>query len=338
VIDFVLPPELEAHEPPEARGGGRDDVRLLVGSRSTGVVSHHAFRDLPALLDPGDVLVVNRSATVPAALDAGDLVVHLSTELRDGSWLLELRRPQGAATVPYPGGRRRDAVPLPASGSLRLIARHPAGRLWRARVEVAGDGDLHAYLRRHGRPIRYGYVDRDWPLEAYQTVFADEPGSAEMPSAGRPFTAELVCRLVAGGVSVAPLTLHTGVASPEAHEKPYPERFAVPTATARAVNEARRDRRRVLAVGTTVVRALESSVTAAGTVRATAGWTDLVVTPERGVHVVDGLLTGLHEPRASHLAMLEAVAGHDLLARSYAEALHGGYRWHEFGDLTLLLP
>jgi S-adenosylmethionine:tRNA ribosyltransferase-isomerase len=367
-LDFTLPPELEAAEPPEARGTRRDAVRLLVGRRGTGRVSHHAFGELPGLLAPGDVLVVNTSGTLPAAVPAGtDLLVHFSTELPDGRWAVELRRrhpagpqptgpqatgpqatgpqatgpqatgPQATGTVPVldavPGTRLR----LAGGGSVTLAARYTA-RLWRADVDPAGAPDVPDYLFRHGRPIRYGYVPGSWPLAAYQTVFATTPGSAEMPSAGRPFTAELVTRLVSAGIVVAPVTLHTGVASPEAHEKPYPERYEVPAATARLVTEARRAGARVVAVGTTVVRALETAAGPDGSVVPAAGWTSLVVTPRRGVRVVDGLLTGFHEPRASHLRMLAAIAGRELLARCYAEALAGGYRWHEFGDVNLLLP
>ncbi|MEU8459052.1 S-adenosylmethionine:tRNA ribosyltransferase-isomerase [Streptomyces griseoaurantiacus] len=212
-----------------------------------------------------------------------------------------------------------------------------AGRV----VHPSGVADVPGLLRRHGRPIRYAYTERDQPLSAYQTVFAlpgaDGAGSAEMPSAARPFTPRLVAELVSRGVQFAPLTLHTGVASAEAHEPPYPERFAVPEASARLVNAARAGGGRVVAVGTTAVRAVESAAGADGIVRACAGWTDLVVTPGRGVRVVDGLLTGLHEPEASHLLMLEAVAGREAVERGYEEALAGRYLWHEFGDTHLLL-
>jgi S-adenosylmethionine:tRNA ribosyltransferase-isomerase len=159
-----------------------------------------------------------------------------------------------------------------------------------------------------------------------------------MPSAGRPFTHELVTELVTKGVLVAPLTLHTGVSSPERGEPPYPERYRVPATTARLVNAVHGWGGRVVAVGTTVVRALETVAADDGTVSGGEGWTNLVVTPERGVRAVDGLLTGWHEPEASHLQLLEAVAGDDLLQRSYRAAQVHGYRWHEFGDLHLILP
>ncbi|WP_269854542.1 S-adenosylmethionine:tRNA ribosyltransferase-isomerase [Streptomyces sp. RPT161] len=337
-----VPPELSARVPPRRRDG----VRMVVGRGSSGAVEHAAFRDLPSLLRAGDVLLVNTSRTLPAAVDAvhrGErLVVHFSTRLDDGRWAVEPRTPDGRGTT----GPRLDGSPgavLELAGGGRLVLEEPLGprpaRLWIASVSMA---DPVAYLYRFGRPIRYGYTERDQPLSAYQTVFgvpsADGLGSAEMPSAARPFTPSLVTALVSRGVQIAPLLLHTGVASAEAHEPPYPERFAVPEATARLVNAARAGGGRAVAVGTTAVRALESAGDGRGRVRAAAGWTDLVVTPERGVGVVDGLLTGLHEPEASHLLMLEAVAGAELLDRVYQEAVRHRYRWHEFGDVNLLLP
>ncbi|MFI2373033.1 S-adenosylmethionine:tRNA ribosyltransferase-isomerase [Streptomyces sp. NPDC018833] len=338
-----VPEELSARVPAEERGSGRDDVRLLV-SRGTRV-SHHAFGALPGQLRAGDVLVVNTSTTLAAAVDgrvgAEPVVVHFSTRGDDGRWAVELRRPDGfGTTVPRPGGPRGTVVRMP--GGAQLVLEEPlapgALRLWWASVPVGVPG----LLARYGRPIRYGYTTRDQPPSAYQTVFAlpsaDGSGSAEMPSAGRPFTARLVAELVSRGVQFAPITLHTGVASAEAHEPPYPERFEVPATTAWLVNAARAAGGRVLAVGTTAVRALESAADPAGMVAPAAGWTDLVVTPRRGVRVVDGLLTGLHEPAASHLLMLAAIAGEAALTCAYSEALEHRYLWHEFGDVHLLLP
>lgn len=330
-LDFTLPPELEAHEPAETRGAGRGDVRLLVSRIADGTVSHHRFADLPGLLTPGDVLVVNVSGTVPAAVDIGDgRTVHFSTEQPGDAWVVELRRDGERDGT----GRTGDEIAMPGGRTLTLRAPYSPGRLW---VGVLDAPSVTAYLAEHGRPIRYGYVGGDWPLEAYQTVFATEPGSAEMPSAARPFTEGLVTRLVSRGITVAPLTLHTGVASPEADEKPYPEWYSVPAPTARIVASARAAGARVVAVGTTVVRALETVTDAYGRVTPGSGWTDLVVTPDRGVRAVDGLLTGLHEPRASHLLMLEAVAGRGVLRRTYDAALADCYLWHEFGDVNLLI-
>ncbi len=379
-VDFALPAAREAHEPPEARGVARDGVALMISRRATGEISQHAFAALPTLLLPGDLIVVNTSATMPAAVPVlgwlGDpagrdglaahppvpaqpdgLAVHFSTPLPDGDWLVELRSGKGGHTVPYRGGSAASRFALPGGAVLTLAARFTR-RLWRARLSTA----VIPYLLRHGEPIRYSYVDRAWPIESYQTVFGIRPGSAEMPSASRPFTPRIVTELVARGITFAPLTLHTGVSSLEGDEDPYPEPYDVPPATARLVNLTRRNGGRVIAAGTTVVRALETAALAGGTradqagsavdgecpagrrqtgqrgVTASAGWTDLVVTPQRGLRAVDGLLTGLHEPRSSHLRMLAAFAGQDLLARCYAAAIEHGYLWHEFGDLHLLLP
>jgi S-adenosylmethionine:tRNA ribosyltransferase-isomerase len=329
---------LDANEPPEARGLTRDSVRLLVGRRGTGDVSHHVFSELPSLLRAGDVVVVNTSATLPAAVavPGTGLTVHFSSQLADGRWLIELRAGSGKTTRPYGDGVAGTRFVLPGGGTLALDEAYSA-RLWLATVTTGG-ADRLEYLHRHGSPIRYAYVPKAWPLSAYQTVFSRDPGSAEMPSAGRPFTDRIVTRLVTGGVLVLPILLHTGVASPEAHERPYPEWFEVSAATARAVTAARAAGGRVIAIGTTVVRALESASDGNGGVGAARGYTDLVVTPETGVRVVDGLLTGFHEPTASHRDLLAAVAGPDLLEACYAEAAAGGYRWHEFGDVNLLLP
>jgi S-adenosylmethionine:tRNA ribosyltransferase-isomerase len=333
-----LPLRLEAHEPPEVRGEGRDDVALLVATRHDLELVHARFRDIPRFLSAGDLLVVNTSATLAAALDARlggkSLQLWISTPTPDGSWLVELRTSDRRPFPRPPLGARLD---LPGGVHTELVARFAGSdRLSIARFEL--DEPLEDYLQRYGQPVRYGYVPEEWPLAAYQTVFAREPGSAEMASAGRPFTSELVTELVARGILLAPVTLHTGVSSPEHGERPHPERFHVPAATARLVNAVRGWNGRVIAVGTTVVRALETVAAADGTVSEGRGWTRLVVLPERGLRAIDGLLTGWHESASSHLELLEAAAGAELLERSYRAALERGYRWHEFGDLYLILP
>jgi S-adenosylmethionine:tRNA ribosyltransferase-isomerase len=334
LTDFALPPELEAHEPAEARGLARDGVRMLVSRRAADEISHHGFGELPALLLPGDLLVVNTSATVPAAVRIGSgLAIHFSSPIPNGAWLIELRERRGTATVPHHGGAPGLTLDLPGGAVLTLEDRVTT-RLWQARLSTA----VLPYLFKHGTPIRYSYVDHDWPLESYQTVFGIRPGSAEMPSASRPFTPGLVTQLVARGITIAPLTLHTGVSSLEGGEDPYPEPYDVPPATARLVNLTRASGGRVIAVGTTVVRALETVADAHGLVDASSGWTSRVVSPESGLRAVDGLFTGLHEPRSTHLLMLSAFAGEDLLRRCYDAATGHGYLWHEFGDVHLLLP
>jgi len=344
-LDFELPAELEAGEPPEARSLDRDEVRLMVSPPNDGRVIHARFRDIGDFLDPGDVLVVNTSGTMNAAVEAeredGEaLELHLSTRLPAGLWVVEVRRPICGATEPFRRARPGETLSLPAGATATLLTPYTDGggegsRLWVATLELPEP--LDGYLDRHGFPIRYRYVREEWPPEYYQTVYATEKGSAEMPSAGRAFTPELITRLVAKGVQFAPLLLHTGVASLEDDEPPYEEFYRVPPETARLVNAARAAGRRVVAVGTTVIRALETVTGKDGISHPGEGWTDLVVTPERGIRSADAMLTGLHEPRSTHLAMLEALADRERLETAYEEALHEGYLWHEFGDLHLIL-
>ena len=341
-IRFTLPPGSEATSPPEHRGLARDGVKLLVAAPHG--IRHRRFRDLVDHLAPGDLLVVNTSATLPAAVDGvrhtGERpIVHVAGQLDDGRWTLELRRADNT-------GPLADIAPgeqIQLTGDLGVTVREsfpeagvPGSRLWVVtpdRVVARLD-----YLSDHGRPIRYGYLSGTWPLRDLQNVYADQPGSAEMASAGRPFSSRLLIRLIARGVVVAPLVLHTGVSSPEKHEPPAPEWYDVPAPTADLVNLARDRDRRVVAVGTTVTRALESVAAADGTVRPGRAWTDLVLGPHRPARVVTGLISGLHEPEASHLSLLEAVAGRSLVERAYGAVERRGYLWHEFGDSMLFLP
>ena len=347
VLDIEVPSELIADGPVEAEGGRRDDVRMLVAHRGSGELIHARAADLPRHLRAGDVLVVNTSPTLPAAVTSrdGTVVVHLSTDLGDGRWVVEVREPCGLGTRPHPIDHQQ-AIALAGGGVVRLRRpRSPVAdggaRLWEA--EVVTPQPLLAWLSGAGRPIRYGCATTAWPLDAYQTIFASRPpadpglGSAEMPSAGRPFTSELISTLIGAGVVFAPITLHTGVSSLEAHEPPYAERYRVPETTARLVNDARASGGRVIAVGTTATRALETDAID-GHAHTGDGWTELVITPERGLEIVDGIISGWHEPEASHLLLMEAVAGRPLLEASYAEALRERYHWHEFGDLHLVLP
>lgn len=348
-LDFELPAKLEASEPPEARGLARDEVRLMISYRADNRVVHTRFRDLTDYLQAGDVLVINTSGTMNAALkairaDGTELELHLSTHLPADLWIVEVRQPAERATRPFYTARAGETLTLPAGASATLHVPYVTGqrqnegqvRLWIATLQTPEA--LPEYLTRYGFPIRYGYVKEGWPISYYQTVYATETGSAEMPSAGRAFTPELLTRLVAKGVQIAPLILHTGVASLEDHEPPYEEYYRVPAETANLVNTARVAGRRVIAVGTTVVRALETVTDSAGVTHPGEGWTRVIVTPQRGIRAVNAMLTGLHEPRATHLAMLEALAGLEHLQVTYAEALQNNYLWHEFGDLHLILP
>lgn len=354
---FAPPGNRTAPSPAEARGLRRDDVRLLVAHGEQ--LTHARFGDLADHLEPGDLVVVNASQTVAGEVDAvlagdgasnGDVVVHVATDLRDGTWVVEVRTAPDASWAVLDAA---DGQTLTLSGTgtaavLTLLEPYPrepssptgsGNRLWRA--TYAGESALPALLDRVGRPIAYGYLDREYPIDDYRTIFGTTPGSAEMPSAARPFTPDVVTRLVSRGIAIAPILLHTGVSSQEAGEAPQPEWFEVSESTARLVNATRTGGGRIIAVGTTVTRALESAVRGVAgraKVEPGEGWTERVVTREAPPRVVDGLITGWHDPAASHLLLVEAVAGPRLTQAAYDAAVEGGYHWHEFGDSALLLP
>ena len=350
---FTPPGDRTAPSPAEARGIARDEIRLLVADGER--VRHTHFRDLADHLDPGDLIVVNTSQTVAGEADARlsdpsgsrDVLVHVAMDLRDGTWVVEIRTAPDAARAVLDAAQGQvltltnadDAAltlldPYPRTGS------SPTGegnRLWRA--AYAGHEALRDVLDRVGRPIAYGYLDQRYDLAEYQTIFGTTPGSAEMPSAARPFTPDVVTRLVSRGVGIAPVLLHTGVSSQEAGEAPQPEWFEVGESTARLVNSTRAGGGRIVAVGTTVTRALESAVApGSGLLTAVSGWTERVVTREHPPRIVDGLITGWHDPQASHLLLVESIAGDELAQTAYDAAVAGGYRWHEFGDSALFLP
>jgi S-adenosylmethionine:tRNA ribosyltransferase-isomerase len=315
---------------------------------------HTRFDRLPEVLTAGDLLVVNASGTLNASLaaeraDGQRLELHLSTELPGNLWTVEVRRPQAHASKAFRDALAGETLILPGGGRATLLAPYPFSgdlaahsRLWAAALQVPKP--LGKYLERYGAPIRYENVPQAWPAKDYQTVFATDMGSAEMPSAGRPFTRELVAALLASGVSIAPLVLHTGVSSLEDHEPPYEERYGVPRGTAERVNQTHESGHCVIAVGTTVVRALETVTDDLGITHPGEGWTSLVIAADVDVRSVDGLLTGFHEPHATHLSIIEAIArrvgpaGQRAINRAYRKALEHGYLWHEFGDSHLILP
>jgi S-adenosylmethionine:tRNA ribosyltransferase-isomerase len=374
-VRFRLPPELEAAAPPEARGLRRDHVRLLLVDRATGSVAHHRFHELPLLLEPGDLLVANDSRTLPASLlghTAAGAPLEVRLAAREGGgagegagavegagrhgagerWAaLVLGVPAGGgdpALVPTdarppapglaPGERLRFAGGLGAT----VLGRHEeAGPLVWLAFDEAGERLAQA-LHRAGRPVRYAYVPRPWPLHQYQTLFAAGPGSAEMASAGRPFTVQTLRDLRERGIGLATISLHAGLSTygdPDTDRRYVPaEPYLVPKATAAAVAACRAAGGRVVAVGTTVVRTLETAAAGGNGVQAGAGVTRLRIGPGHRLAAVDGLLTGLHEPEASHLDLLGAFLDHPALERAYAAALGSGYLWHEFGDVCLLLP
>jgi S-adenosylmethionine:tRNA ribosyltransferase-isomerase len=350
-LAFSLPPELEASEPPEARGLKRDQVRLMISNYSTDQVRHARFDHMHEYLSEGDVLVINTSRTRNSALEAfradgTALELHLSTHLDEDLWTVEVRSIDGTGKTKHlEDAREGEVLTLPIMAKAILEKPYvsdciddskPSETLWLAKLQFPRQVD--DYLARYGFPIRYNYVKERWPLSFYQTVYATESGSAEMPSAGRPFSARLMKQLASRGIQTAPLILHTGVSNLETHEPPYKEFYRVPPETARLVNDARAAGRRIIAVGTTAIRALETVTNGDGKTHAGEGWTCLVITPRRGLRAVNALLTGMHEPEASHLAILEALAGLPHIKVAYKEALRNSYLWHEFGDLHLIMP
>ena len=334
-----MPVGAGAVRPPEARGIARDEVRLLV-SDADGELSRR-FTDLPSLLRAGDVLVVNESATVPASLpahaDLGDFRLNLSTPYGGDLWVGEPRWGFGRpGPLPLDAGTVLDVGGVPC----QMVSAFPGiPRL----VFLRAGGDLRAAMGKVGVPIRYGYAAAEFPLEEYQTVFGRIPGSAEMPSAARPFSHRLLARLRERGIGIAPIVLHAGVSSLETGDFPpgaipvYPEPFEVPAPTVDAILRARSQGGRVVAVGTTVVRALESATDACG-LRPARGFTRLYLNPRRPVRSIDGLITGFHEAQSTHLALLAAFVGEHRLRRAYGVAAREGYLWHEFGDSHLILP
>jgi S-adenosylmethionine:tRNA ribosyltransferase-isomerase len=333
----ALPPALRASKPAARRGVRRDHVRLLVVDRSAGRISHSRFDRLPELLGPGDLLVVNTSRVLPAAVRAarasGEPVQLRPCVRRGREWdALAVEAAPPHANVPLEPGETLHV----GEAALRVRDRRPdIPLLWRLELDSATDLEL---ILRHGEPIRYSYVPEPVPLDAYQPVYASRPGSAESPSAGLPFSWELLRSVRARGAGLADLVLHTGLSSYQDDDfdmehRLYEERFEVGEATAEAVGRADR----VIAVGTTVVRALETAAGYDGRVRPTRGWTRLQIGPERRPRVVDALLTGMHEPEASHFDLLRAFLPETLLERAYREAIAAGYLWHEFGDAALIL-
>lgn len=350
-LKFSLPPELEASEPPEARGLRRDQVRLMVSNYSTDQIRHSHFHDLPNFLNRGDLIVINTSRTRNSALmatrtDGALLELHLSTHLDDNLWTVEVRSINDSGKSKHlEDALVGEILSLPDAASATLLGPYisdcgdnsmPSETVWQATLNLPIP--LEDYLARYGFPIRYNYVKERWPLAYYQTVYATETGSAEMPSAGRPFTSELLNKLKSAGIEIAPLILHTGISNIESHEPPYKEFYRVPAETAELVNQARQLGKRIVAVGTTVIRAIESVANAEGVTHAGEGWTCLVISPQRKLRTVNALLTGLHEPEASHLAILEALAGLSHIKTAYDAAIKEEYLWHEFGDLHLILP
>jgi S-adenosylmethionine:tRNA ribosyltransferase-isomerase len=343
IIQFELPSELSCPLPTEERKIERDEVRLLV-TTNHGEVHHSTFKFLPDWLQKGDVLVVNTSATIPAALPVslpgkktGRL--HLSTRLTHSKWLIEIREITGNKTKRWHEGEPGMIFQLSSGAYVILEKRFYNNNQWLDLwvAELHTPQPLQSYLELNARPIQYDKLDRLYPLSYYQTFFSVRPGSSEMPSAGRGFTKTLVERLLNKGITFAPVLLHTGVSSLEENEPPYPEYMEIDPLTAAVINNAKTQGRRIIAVGTTAVRAIESSVNDNGDVMPYRGSTELFIDEGYNMKVINGLLTGFHEPHASHLNMLQSIAGFQHIDMAYQEAIQSGYFWHQFGDLHLVL-
>lgn len=344
VIQFDLPRHLACPKPTEERNLARDEVRLLVTTGS-GQIDHTSFNHFPSFLQKGDVLVVNTSATIPAALpvslpDGRQGRLHISTKLNDRKWLIEIREITGNKTKRWHQGEEGVVFQLPSAASVTLKQRFYKNEQW-LHLWVADFNlhqPMHAYLSVNAKPVQYEKLDQQYPLSYYQTFFSFHPGSSETPSAGRGFTAGLVERLLKKGVILAPVILHTGVSSLEENETPYPEYMEIDPITAALINTAKSQCKKIIAVGTTAIRAIETAVNNSGIVLPYRGNTELFIDESYTMKVIDGLLTGFHEPRASHLNMLQSVGGYEHIDRAYQEAIKAGYYWHQFGDLHLILP
>ena len=343
---FQLPDELSAKEPAECRGITRDQVRLMAIDRSTHSVIHTRFNQLADFLRAGDLLVFNSSRTLPAALsgrveqNSQAVEVRLAGRLSDDSWMaLLLWKQEDAVGESYAGMN----IDFGRGLSCRLLERDRSiPRLWKLSFSESGTRLLDL-IYRVGQPIRYSYVAAPWNLDYYQNVYSTAPGSVEMPSAGRPFTWQLLFALRRAGIDAASVMLHAGLSSYmddrlDRQHLVSEEEYSIPEATAQKIKLAHTRGRRIVAVGTTVVRALESIAIVTGDdLHAYHGYTRLRLTATHQLRVVDGLLTGLHEPQASHLDLLSAFLPVDVVRTAYQEAIGRNYLWHEFGDLNLIL-
>jgi len=339
-FDYVLPPCAIAQSP----AAHREAARLLVIDRARQSVEDHVFAELPALLRPGDCVVVNNSRVIPAR------VLARTACGRDVELLfLDAETPTRWRALVRPGRRCRVGAALSVSGGegprLRVAGVTQEG----ARIVERLDGSVADLLERHGRPPLPPYIDRHATpsaedRERYQTVYAKDPGSVAAPTAGLHFTDTLLARLCAGGVEIHELTLHVGPATfqpirtarVEAHEL-RPERVVVPDAVAGAVTRAHREGRRVIAVGTTTTRALEGSADETGRVAPMRASIGLFIVPGYRFRVVDALITNFHLPRSSLLVLISALAGRELVLKAYTHAIRAGYRFYSYGDACLIV-
>lgn len=338
-FDYVLPPDRIAQEPLPAR----DASRLLVLHRDSGRWRHCLFRDLPELLSPGDLLVVNRSRVLPARLLGHKVGTGGHAEV-----LLVRRLEEGWEALVWPGRRLRPGHEIRVAPALRVrIESESRGEKGLRRVRLLGDADDETLLARHGHTPLPPYIarpDRAEDRERYQTIYARETGSVAAPTAGLHFTQGLLDRLDARGIERAEIVLHVGpgtflpvkVEDVEQHRVPA-EVYEVPEATAQAIRSASARGGRVVAVGTTTVRTLEAAAREGGEISAGRGETDLVVVPGFQFRATDALVTNFHLPRSSLLLLVSAFAGREAVLAAYAEAIRERYRFYSYGDAMLIL-
>lgn len=338
VLDFYLPEELNASHPPEKRGVRRDHVRMMVLNRATGETKHDHFFHLGEYLQPGDLVIANNSRTIPAVLQAqwsrNNEPIALKVEVR-----LARRRHEDiwdalvVANPVIPG----DQLVFSPELSATVIADKENSPLKIIHFTKKGT-ELFNIIYALGEPIRYEYIEQPWDLDYYQTIFASHPGSVEMPSAGRAFSWELIFKLKRKNILLDFIQLHTGLSyllddnwnqTPEDNE----EEYHISERTMERILQTKASGKRVIAVGTTVVRALESAARNG----ALSGLTTLYIDNHYSLKIADGIITGFHEPQASHLDMLSAFVSEKHLLQAYDQAIDAGYLWHEFGDMNLIL-
>ncbi|KPL58195.1 S-adenosylmethionine:tRNA ribosyltransferase-isomerase [Rossellomorea vietnamensis] len=332
---FHIPSSLNATTPIELQGFERDDVRLMVLDRENGQCEHTVFKNLPDFLNEGDVLVFNNSRTLPASLKGKqgnrNVFLRLSRKRGDNTWdaLILGDFHQAGEPINFPGG---------VSGHIK--GQGSESPLLQVEFNKGGS-ELMDFIFKYGEPIRYEYTKEPWPLDYYQNVYGSVPGSVEMASAGRAFTWRLLQALKEKGVGIVFIQLHAGLSyygndrwpMPEHH----PEDYQVSSEAVKEIRHAKDRGKRVIAVGTTVVRTLETVMTQYGGLQPAEGVTNLYISRDTPLQIVDGLITGLHEPEASHLDLLKAFMSEDKLRHAYQTALEKNYKWHEFGDMNVIL-
>jgi S-adenosylmethionine:tRNA ribosyltransferase-isomerase len=337
-MKFELPQELNAKEPPERRGIRRDYVKMMVLNKTTGSSEHTQFYRLDQYLKKGDLLVLNASRTVPAVLksmresDGAEVEVRLAHRKNESVW--EALPVSGKLT-------KSDVIRFSSALTATVIAQSSDSPFVLLSFNLCCSS-LYNQIYSLGEPVRYEYIQEPWNLDYYQTVFATIPGSVEMPSAGRAFSWELLFRLQKKGVRIAYITLHTGLSyllDDKWHKGPDKnfENYEVPKETAELIRVTKKAGGRVIAVGTTVVRALETVALEKREIEAHSGWTNLYITEDTKLEICDGLITGMHEPEASHLQLLSAFVDKGKLYEAYQDAIKQRYLWHEFGDMNLII-